>query len=80
MLGQLVAALLAIELILGSIDRGGLFEDLPRDPLIVDVGVTARVRDDLRAVDGDRADIDHPRPCAQAEHAAKQPGQRIGVL
>ena len=76
-LGQLIAALIAVELILGCVDFGGLFEDLPRDPIEVSVRVTARVRMNLRAVDGDRADLDHPRPRAQGEHAAEQVGQRI---
>jgi len=57
MLEQLVAALLAIELILGGVDFGGLFEDLPCDLIEVGVRFAARVRMDLRAVDGDRADV-----------------------
>ena len=65
-LGQLIAALLAIELILGGVDFGGLFEDLPRDLIEVSVRVAARVRMNLRAVDRDRADLDHPRSRAQA--------------
>ena len=56
MLGQLVAARLAIELILGGIHRLGFFEDLARELLVVDVGVAARVARQLRAVDGDHPD------------------------
>src|SRR5271166_1210116 len=79
-LRQLIAALIPIELILGGVDFSGLFEDLPCDLIEVGVLLAARVRVDLRAVDGDRADLDHPGPRAQAEHAAEQPGERIGVL
>src|SRR5664279_1144303 len=79
-LGQLVAALLAVELILGGIDLCGLFEDLPRDLIEVDVRFAARVCMDLRAVDRDRPSLDHSRPRTQREHAAEQPGQRVGML
>jgi len=43
----------------------------------VSVRVTARVRVNLRAIHRDRADLDHPRPRAQGEHAAKQSGERV---
>ena len=39
MLGQLIAALLAIELVLLAVDPGGLLEDLLRDLPVITVGV-----------------------------------------
>jgi hypothetical protein len=36
-LGQLVAALLAVELVLGRVDAGGLLEDLARELLVAEV-------------------------------------------
>jgi hypothetical protein len=36
LLGQLISALLAVELVLGGVDFGGLFEDLPRDLSLLD--------------------------------------------
>src|ERR1039458_8206153 len=60
MLWQLIAALLAVELILGRVDLGGLFEDLLRDLIEVGVCFAARVRVDLRAINSDRADLHHP--------------------
>jgi hypothetical protein len=37
MFGQLIAACLAIELVLGSVDLARLLQDLPRELLIVQV-------------------------------------------
>jgi hypothetical protein len=39
LLGQLVAALLAVELVLGRVDAGSLLEDLAREILVVEICV-----------------------------------------
>src|ERR671913_2481162 len=57
-LGQLVAALIAEQLVLGRVHPRGLFEDLPRDLLIAARGVMRRRRGNLGAVNRDHADPD----------------------
>ena len=74
---QLVAARLAVELVLGRVDRLGLLEDLARELLVVEVLVARRVRLQLRAVDGDHADLDQPAARAQRQHLAEQAGDRL---
>ena len=76
MLGQLVAALAAVKLVLAPIRLGRLGEDLPRDPAEVAVGVHRRVGRDLRAIDRHHADRHQPRPRAQPQHAREHIGQR----
>src|SRR5436190_20447993 len=67
-LGQLVAARLAVELVLGRIDPSGLLEDLLRDLLIATRRTLARSRRDLRAVKRDDPDLHQPRLRTQLEH------------
>ena len=78
-LGQLVTARLAVELVLAPVGLGGLGEDLARDLLVVAIGVKRRVRRDLRAVDRDHPDRRQARPRAQPEHAREQLAQRLLV-
>jgi hypothetical protein len=75
-LGQLVAARLAEQLVLGRVNRGGLLEDLAGDLLVVARRVMRCVRSDLGAVDGDDADLDQPGARAKREHLAEQVGDR----
>jgi hypothetical protein len=77
LLGQLIAALLAIELVLLAVDGIGLGEDLLGDLLIVTVAVMRSVRVNLRAVDRDHPDLHHPRVRTQRQHRAKQARQRV---
>ena len=65
MLGQLIAARVAVELVLGRVDRGGLLEDLPRELLVVEVCVMRGVGVQLGAVDRDQPDLDQPRLLTQ---------------
>ena len=51
---QLIAARLPEALVLSLVDRLRLLEDLAGDLLVVAVGITARVRRDLGAVDRDQ--------------------------
>ena len=60
LLGQFVAARVAVELVLGRVDRLGFFEDLARELLVIDVRVAARVARQLRPVDSDHADLASP--------------------
>ena len=75
-LGQLVAARLAEQLVLGRIDARGVLEDLPRDLLIAARRVMGRRRGDLRAVDRDHADLDQAAARTQRQHLAEQAGDR----
>ena len=79
LLGQLVAARVAVELVLGRVDRLGLFEDLARELLVVDVRVAARVARQLRPVDGDHPDARQTLLRAQRQHLAEQAGDRVLV-
>ena len=75
-LGQLVAARLAEQLVLGRVDARRLFEDLASDLLVAARRVMRGVRGHLRAVDGNDADLDQPRPRAERKHLAEQAGDR----
>jgi hypothetical protein len=70
LLGQLIAALLAVELILGFISAAGLFEDLLGNLLVGAVGIHAGVRPHLRAVDRHHPGLQEPRVGAQLKHVA----------
>ena len=75
-LGQLVAARLAIELVLGRVDARGVLEDLPCDLLIAARRVMGRRRRELRAIDRDNANLDQAAARAQRQHLAEQAGDR----
>jgi hypothetical protein len=76
---QLITARVAVELVLGRVDRLGLLDDLARDPLVVQRRVAAGVSRDLRAVDRDEPDPRQPGLRAEPEHRAEQAGQRLLV-
>jgi hypothetical protein len=79
LLGQLVAAGLAVELVFGGVDRFGLFEDLARELLVVAVGIATGVRGDLRPVDRDNADLRQAPLRAEREDLAEQASDRVLV-
>ena len=79
LLGQLVAARVAVELVLGRVDGLGLFEDLARELLVIDIRVAARVARQLRPVDSDHPDARQPVLRAQRQHLAEQAGDRLLV-
>jgi hypothetical protein len=79
LLGQLVAALVAVELILGLISRDRIGDDLPGDLVIVDVAVAVCVARHLGAVHRDHARPDQPRPLTQPQHRSEQATQRLLV-
>jgi hypothetical protein len=57
----------------------GVFEDLARELLVIDVRVAARVARQLRPVDRDHPDARQPLPRAQRQHLAEQTGDRVLV-
>jgi hypothetical protein len=61
LLGQLIAARVTVELVLGRVGGLGLFEDLARDLFVIEVRVAACVGVQLGAVDGDHADVGQAR-------------------
>ena len=75
-LRQLIATRVAVELILGLINRLGLREDLPRDLPKVAIGTAAGVPRQPRPVDHDHPRPDQPRLIAEPEHLPEQLGQR----
>ena len=79
LLGQFVAARVAVELVLGRVDGLGFFEDLARELLVIDVRVAARVARQLRPVDRDHADRRQALLRAQRQHLAEQAGDRVLV-
>src|SRR5215211_4321816 len=79
LLGQLVTALLTVELVLGRADAGGLLENLARELLVVEVCVMRGVGVQLGAVDRDQPDLDKPGLLAQREHLGKKLGKRFLV-
>src|SRR5215210_7115305 len=78
-LGQLVAARVAEQLVLGRVDARGVLEDLPRDLLVTAGGVMRRRRGDLRAVDRDNADPNQAAARAQRQHLTEQAGDGLLV-
>ena len=79
LLGQLVAAIGAVELVLALVDLARLAQDRPRDLPEVAVGVHRRVRRHLRPVDRHHPDRRQPDPRAQSEHAREHLAQRVLV-
>ena len=77
---QLVAARVAVELVLGRIDLGGLFEDLPGELLVGLVLKPRRVGRDLGRIDRDDPGANQPRPMTHRQHLSEQPRQRPFVL
>src|SRR5438094_1542809 len=69
---QLVTPRVLMLLVLGLVGRDRLSDDLPRNPVIVDVRVTARARRHLRAIDRDHPRLHQPRPSTQPQHRRKQ--------
>jgi hypothetical protein len=76
---QLVAARVPVELVLGRVNGLGLLEDLARELLVVEVLVARRVGVQLRAVDGDHADLRKPAARAERQHLAEEAGDRALV-
>ena len=75
-LRQLIATRVAVELILGLINRLGLGEDLARDLPKVAIRTAAGVRRQPRPVDRDDPRPDQPGLIAEREHLREQRGQR----
>jgi hypothetical protein len=76
LLGQLIAARLAMQPILGLVGRLVLGQDLPRDLLKLTVRRTACVPRQTSAVNRDQPRLRQPRHLTQPQHLAEQPGQR----
>ena len=74
---ELVTARVTVLLVLGLVGRDRLLDDLPRDPVIVNVRVTARVRGQLRAIDRDDPEVTRPGPGAEPQHRTEQLIQRL---
>jgi hypothetical protein len=70
-LGQLIAAGIAVDLVLGSVDPAGLGDDLRGDLLVGADRAVGGVGGELRAVERDHADVDDPRLAAEAEDLAE---------
>ena len=64
-LGQLVAAGIAVDLVLGGVDPSGLGEDLGGDLLVGADRSVGGVGGELGAVDREHADLDDPRLAAE---------------
>ena len=79
LLGQFIAARVAVELVLGRVDRLGFFEDLARELLVIDVRVATRVARQLRPVNSDHADARQPLLRAQRKHLAEEASDRLLV-
>ena len=69
---QLVTARVAMLLVLGLVGRDRLRDDLPRDPVIVNIRVTTRARGQLRAIHRDHTRAHQPGPGAQSQHRTEQ--------
>jgi hypothetical protein len=76
LLGQLIAARIATELILGLIGRPGLRQDPTRDLVELNVRLRARVARQPRAVDRHHPRPDQPRSVTQPQHPSEQVSQR----
>jgi hypothetical protein len=76
LLGQLIAARLAVELVLGLVDRLRLGDDLAGDPLVICVRFAARVRGELGAVDRHHPGADEPRLRAERKHRPEKLAER----
>jgi hypothetical protein len=73
---QLVAARITEPSVLFVVNRGGVFEDLARDLLVITRRLRRRVSGDLGAIDRDHPDTNQTRLGAQRQHLAEQLGQR----
>jgi hypothetical protein len=69
--GQLVAASLAVDLVLGGVDAAVLLEYLGGDPLVGANGAVARCGGELRFVQGNHADVNQAGLGEEAEHLAE---------
>jgi hypothetical protein len=69
---QLITARVPQLLVLGLVSRDRLSEDLPRDPVIVNVGVTARARRQLCAINRDHPRLHQSRSRAQLQYRTEQ--------
>ena len=76
LLGQLVAARLAVEAVLGLVGGLRLGDDLAGDPLVICVRLAARVGVELGPVDRDDAGLHEASLRAEREHRAKQTCER----
>ena len=76
LLRQLIAALLAVELVLGLVGRPGLGQDLPGDLIEGVIDLRAGVPGDPGAIDRHHAGLDQARPVTQLQHLGEQIGQR----
>jgi hypothetical protein len=76
LLGQLITTRLAELFVLGLVGRPDLRNDLARDLLELIVDLRAGVPRDPGAVDRHHPRPHQPRPGAELQHLAKQPGQR----
>jgi hypothetical protein len=74
---QLVAARVAIKLILGGVDRLGLFNDLARQLLVVDVRVATGVGVDLGAVDRDDRTLASPDRAQSSKTSPNSPASAV---
>lgn len=66
-------------LVLSLVGRDRLGDDLPRDPVIVNIGVAGRARRQLRAIDRDHPGRDQSSLRAQFQDRTEQLGQRLLV-
>ncbi len=72
LLGQLIAAILAVELVLTPVGLFGFTENLLDQPAVGAVLIHRRVRLDLRPVDRDHSDRHQPRLPTQAQNVVEQ--------
>ena len=74
LLGQLIPARVAVQLVLALVSLVELVQQLPGDPLIAAVRIHRCVRRDLRAIDRDHPNVHQPRLLTHPEHVSEQPG------
>jgi hypothetical protein len=73
---ELIPPRVPIQLVLGLIGRDRLGDDLPRDPAVVNIRVTARVRVHLRAINRHHPRAHQTRLLTQPQHRTEQLRQR----
>ena len=78
-LGQLIAASLAMDLVLGDVDVAGFLDDLGGDLLVAADGLVSGSRGELAAVDGDHPHLDQFGLCAEAENLAEEVAKAAGL-
>jgi hypothetical protein len=76
---QLIPTRITMLSVLGLVDPDRVLDDLSRDPVIVNIAIAARVRNDLRAIDRDNTRADQTSLGAEPEHPAEQLAQRLLV-